>query len=148
VTEKDKSSTSTALKRARRLESSTPFLILLFPAALGLSTILRIPPDELIGLWAVLFAMGGLLFVNYSIKLGVFQMEQAEEHRLAEIALAEDNRSTDRALAEAMRELAKELRRRPEVSSSVTLASFALFAAPGNRGNAKSPIDETGPRSV
>jgi hypothetical protein len=83
---------------------------------------------------AAILAFEAIMITRSSMAMALLQMMQAEEHR-----------STDLALTEAMRELAKELRRRPKVSSSVT---FALFAAPGNRGNVESPIDGRGPGGV
>jgi hypothetical protein len=87
---------------------------------------------------AILLTLLAVQLAHSSARIAMLQMRQAEEHRSAD-------RATDLGLAEAMSEIAKELRRRPEVSSSVT---FALFAAPGNRGNAESPIDGRGPGSV
>ena len=91
---------------------------------------------------AVFFTVVAAALTGTSFRLVVLQMQQVEELRSADLALADEHRSK---LAEAMSELAKELRRRPEVSSSVT---FALFAAPKNRVKTESPIDDQGSGSV
>ena len=74
-------------------------------------------------------AYGGLV----SLRIGLFQIQQAEERVSTDVALGK----TMREMTNAMGELTKELRRRPEVSSSVTLALFAV--GDGNKAAKKAP---------
>lgn len=115
---------SRALVAAQKIVQGT----VVFVALLGVATVvfltvwtvrIHLPLETYIGWFALILASGAYVVAANSMQLVVLQMKQAEE-----------DRSTDFALAEAMRDLAHELRRRPEVSSSVTLA---LFAAPETR---------------
>jgi hypothetical protein len=65
-----------------------------------------------------LLAFMALMIAKSGMNIAVLQMEQAGDQ-------ADEQRSTDLALANAIAELTKEMHRRPDVSSSVV--TFSLF---------------------
>jgi hypothetical protein len=82
-------------------------------------TILSPTFEGLAAFLGVLIVYTALYLAACAMRIAMFQMEQAEEH----------HRSSQEALANAMRDLAKEMRRRPDISSPVT---FSLFGRPND----------------
>jgi hypothetical protein len=77
--------------------------------------------DAAVVVVATVITFGAFYLAVNSMKIGLLQMEQADEHY-----------SADKMLTDAIGELTNELRRRPQISSPVT---FSLFGSPP-----KSPI--------
>jgi hypothetical protein len=94
--------------------TTTPFLLK------TTGGIIANPRFEAAGLFLGILIAASALYAAAasSTRIAVFQMEQARDQ-------AEAQRSTDLALANAIAELTKELRRRPDTSSSVV--TFSLF---------------------
>jgi hypothetical protein len=78
--------------------------------------------DAAVVVVATVITFGAFYLAVDSMKIGLLQMEQADEHY-----------SADKMLTDAIDELTNELRRRPQISSPVT---FSLFGSPS-----KSPIE-------
>jgi fatty acid desaturase len=110
MTENKQPAESIAFGKARWLERTalaSAAVYFLVYAALAISwhtAAKRLPLDIMVSVCALLLAAGALVFAVISISLGASQMEQVEERR-------ED----DRALANAMIDLTKELRRHREI---------------------------------
>jgi hypothetical protein len=101
------------------------FVALLWVAFLALSIFTFIPLamlDAAVVVVATVITFGAFYLAVDSMKIGLLQMEQADEHY-----------SADKMLTDAIDELTNELRRRPQISSPVT---FSLFGSPS-----KSPIE-------
>jgi hypothetical protein len=78
-------------------------------------------------LLSTLFVYTVLYVGACGMRLTMLQMEQAEEHQ----------RSTEHTLADALSEVRKELRRRPDASPPVT---FSLFGRPNAAGTRTVPV--------
>jgi hypothetical protein len=74
---------------------------------------------SLLALDAVLLTLLAVRLAHSSARIAMLQMRQVEEKSL-----------NDLALAKAVSDLTEELRRRPDASSSVTLALFAVTGNP------------------